>query len=153
LTISQLSPGTIVTLKVIRNGSNKNIAVTLAELPGGTSTGDENASSNSGSMPDALDGVTVADLTPQVRQQLRMPDAVNGAFVTDVNSDSNSADAGLMPNDVIVEINRQPVKNADDAVRLCKAAKGDEILVKIWRRIGGFAGTRYLSVDNTKTAK
>jgi serine protease Do len=79
-----------------------------------------------------------------------MPDEVNGALVTDVATDSNSADAGLMPNDVIVEINRQPVNSADDAVRLCKAAKGDEILVKVWRRIGNFAGTRYLSVDNTK---
>ena len=70
-----------------------------------------------------------------------------------MDRDSNSADAGLQPNDVIVEINRQPVTNADDAVRLCKAAKGDQILVKIWRRIGDFAGTRYLSVDNTKRAK
>jgi serine protease Do len=153
ITVSQLSPGTVVSLKVIRNGYDKNIAVTLAELPGGTSTGDDNAASGNNSMPDALDGVTVADLTPQVREQLNMPDSVNGALVADVNPDSNSADADLRPNDVIVEINRQPVKSAEDAVNLCKAAKGDEILVKIWRRVGSFAGTRYLSVDNTKHAQ
>ncbi len=55
--------------------------------------------------------------------------------------------------DVIVEINRQPVASSEDAVRLCKAAKGDEILVKIWRLRGNIGGTRYLSVDNTKRPK
>ena len=48
--------------------------------------------------------------------------------------DSNAADAGLQKGDVIVEINRQPVTNADDAIRLCKPAKGNRILLKIWRR-------------------
>jgi C-terminal processing protease CtpA/Prc len=51
---------------------------------------------------------------------------------------------------VIVEINRQPVSNADDAVRLGRQAKGDQILLKIWRRQGDLAGTQFLSVDNTR---
>ena len=29
------------------------------------------------------------------------------------------------------------------------AARGNQILLKIWRRGGGLAGTLYLSVDNT----
>jgi serine protease Do len=153
LTVSEISPGTAVVVKVIRNGVHRNFTVTLAELPGGDSVaGDQdNPSSDSGTaVADALDGVTVADLEPQVREQLRVPASVNGALVTDVDSDSNSADAGLQPNDLIVEINHQPVTSADDAVRLCKAARGGQILVKIWRRNGNFAGTRFLSVDNTK---
>ncbi len=154
LTVSQISPGSNVTLKVIRNGVSRTFNVTLAELPGGDSTGgDQNDSDSGNAVADALDGVTVADLDPQVRAELRAPAGIHGALVTDVNSDSNSADAGLQPNDLIVEINRQPVANADDAVRLCKAARGEHILVKIWRRDGNFAGTRFLSVDNTKRAK
>jgi serine protease Do len=151
LTVSQISPGTSVAVKIIRDGLNKTVNVTLAELPGGdSSAGDKDNSDSDTGMADALDGVTVADLEPQVRDELRVPASVNGALVTDVSSDSNSADAGLQPNDLIVEINRQPVASADDAVRLCKAARGEQILVKIWRRNGSFAGTRYLSVDNTK---
>jgi hypothetical protein len=38
-------------------------------------------------------------------------------------------------------------------VRLCRAARDEQILVKVWRRMGEMAGTRYLSVDNTKRAK
>jgi serine protease Do len=154
LTVSQISPGTPVAVKVIRNGVARNFTVTLAELPGGESvSGDDDNSSTGTGMADALDGVTVADLEPSVREQLRVPADINGALVSDVSSDSNSADAGLQANDLIVEINRQPVASADDAVRLCKAARGEHILVKIWRRNGDFAGTRYLSVDNTKRAK
>ncbi len=152
LTISQYSPGTLVTLKVIRNGANKTFKVNLAELPGATtlSDDDQNSSDATSSMTDALDGVTVADLNPDIRSQLRVPASLKGAIVTDVTNDSNSAEAGLQPNDVVVEINRQPVADASAAVDLCKAAKGNEILIKIWRRAGDFAGTRYLSVDNTK---
>jgi serine protease Do len=75
---------------------------------------------------------------------------VQGAIVTDVDQDSNSADAGLQKGDVIVEINRLPVSDADTAVKLCKQAKGEQILVKIWRHNGNLGATRYLSVDNTK---
>ena len=120
---------------------------------------DETAANQSGGKnssadkTDALDGVTVGDLNADARQGLRVPDAIQGAIVTDVAADSNAADAGLQRNDIIVSINRQPVKNSDDAIRLCKDAKGDQILVKIWRRFGDLAGTRYVSVDNTKRTK
>ena len=156
ITVSQLEPGTSATLKIFRNGFNKTVVVTLGELPGEVAvTDDQNNPDVGEAKADALDGVTVADLEPEVRQQLRVPASVHGALVTEVSQDSNSAEAGLQPNDLIVEINRQPVANSEDAVRLCRAARGEQILVKIWRRYGpgNFAGTRYLSVDNTKRAK
>ena len=104
-------------------------------------------------MADALDGVTVQDLNQGVRQQLKVPGDIQGALVTDVDQDSNSAEAGLQRGDVIMEINRQPVGNSSDAVKLGRQAKGDQILLKIWRRQGTLAGTCYLSVDNTKIGK
>ena len=151
LTVSQISPGSSVAVKIIRNGFNKTLNVTLAELPGSEIAGGNPDNTDAGpGMADALDGVTVADLEPSVREQLRVPAAIHGALVSEVSNESNSADAGLQPNDLIVEINHQPVTSAEDAVRLCKAARGEHILVKIWRRNGNFAGTRFLSVDNTK---
>jgi serine protease Do len=153
LTISQLLPGSTATLKIIRNGANKTIPVTLDELPGTVAASDQNNSDRDNSMTDALDGVEVADLDDNLRKQLRAPASLKGALISDVTTDSNSADAGLLRNDVIVEINRQPVTDTDDAIRLCKAAKGDQILVKIWRRAGDYAGTRYYTVDNVKRPK
>ena len=75
---------------------------------------------------DALDGVTVSDLDQQARQEFKIPDNMQGALVTDVGPNSNSADAGLQQGDVIAEINHQPVTDADDAVKLCTQAKGQQ---------------------------
>ena len=151
LMVSESSPGTEATVKVIRDGHAKSFTVKLAELPGQAGQGGNGRNNSSGNQnTDALDGVTVSDLDQQARQELRIPDNIHGALVTEVNPDSNSADAGLQQGDVIVEINRQPVTNADDAVKLCTQAKGNSILLKIWRRSGDFSGMTYLSVDNTK---
>ncbi len=152
LMVSECSPGTEATVKVIRNGQSQTFSVKLAELPeqAGQNANTRNHDSVS-SIPDTLAGVTVEDLDPQSRQELRIPNSVQGALVTEVGPDSNSADAGLQQGDVIVEINRQPVHNAKEAVRLCTQVKGDQILLKVWRRGGDFDGTTYLSVDNTKS--
>jgi len=75
-------------------------------------------------------------------------------LVREVAEDSNAAEAGLLPGDVIMEINHQAVQGTDDAIQLCKDAKGDHILLKVWHRFRGEPpGTRFLSVDNTKPVK
>jgi serine protease Do len=153
LMVSECSPGTEATVKVIRNAHEKTFAVTLSELPAQFAQHENNQNKNgsqSNSNADALDGVTVSDLDRQARQQLHIPDNVQGALVTDIDSNSNSAQAGLQQGDVIIEINHQPVTDADEAVKLCTGAKGDRILLRVWRRSGDFGGTTYLSVNNTK---
>ncbi|HEY4952760.1 MAG TPA: Do family serine endopeptidase, partial [Verrucomicrobiae bacterium] len=149
--VSDCPPGSAATVKVIRDGHEKVFAVTLAQMPGlNAGSDDQNGSGPDNSKTDALDGVTVDNVDQDARQQLKIPDNIRGAIVTDVDDDSNSAEAGLQKNDVIMEINRQPVTGADDAIKLCTQVKGNQILLKIWRRSGDFAGSRYLSVDNTK---
>ena len=152
LTVSDGSPGSAATVKLIRNGVSKTLTVTLGELPraNGGNPGESNDADADTSTTDALDGVTVADLDRDARQELKIPDYVQGAVVADVAADSNSANAGLQKGDIIVEINRQPVTDAESAIKLCTAAKGDQILLKIWRRSGERGGTHFLSVDNTK---
>jgi serine protease Do len=158
LTISELPPGSKANLKIYRNGTPKTLVVTLgdrASLEHDSARQDNNGNNNDTVQPakaDALDGVEVQDLTTRLRGQLRAPQGVTGALVADVNRLSNSFDAGLRPGDVLLEINHQPVANAEDAVRLGKAARTEQIVVKIWRHIHGTSGgiTRFLSVDNTK---
>jgi serine protease Do len=149
LMTSQTTPGSKVLVKLLRNGRENTFTVMIAELPGqvAANPAPKNNSDSVGFNPDALDGVTVADLDAAARQQLRIPNNVQGALVTDVATDSNSAEAGLQIGDVIAEINRQPVSGSDAAIKLCKQATGGQILLKIWQRTGD---THYLSVDNTK---
>ena len=118
LTVSEMAPGTNVMVKLFRDGHEKNVSLALAELPDETAD-NANDGKNSGadsSKTGTFQGVTVADLADldqQARQQLQLPDNIQGVIVTDVDQDSNAADAGLQPNDVIVEINHHPVTNAD----------------------------------------
>jgi serine protease Do len=150
LAVSECSPGTEATVKIVRNGDTKTFKLKLAELPdqANGSSGGQNSANTETATRDALDGVTVSDLDHQMRQQLNVPDNINGALVTDVDPNSNSAAAGLQEGDVIMQINRHPVNDADDAVKLCKEAKGNYILLKVWWQNGNMAGTRFLSVDN-----
>ncbi len=155
LSVAECAPGSLATVQLLRNGQTNVVTVKLVGLPldeektAGVRTGTKFDNSKT----DALNGVTVQDLNQGVRQQLEVPDDIQGALMINVDQDSNSAEAGLQRGDVIVEINRQPVRNAADAVRLGRQAKGDQILLRVWRRDGDFAGTHYLTVNNAKKLK
>jgi len=139
LLVSQTAPDSAATVKLLRNGKEKTATVTLAELRDQAQNQDEQRNGvgkDKQNSADALDGVTVTDLDRRSRRQLDIPANVHGALVTDVDSDSNAAEAGLQRGDVIVEINHQAVQNADEAVELCTQAKGDSILLLVWQRKG-----------------
>jgi serine protease Do len=143
LAVADCSPEQQVTVKFTRDSESNTVKVTLAERPS------QEAKSHSNET-DALNGVTVQDLDAQTRQDLQIPDDVQGALVTDVEDGSHAADQGLQKGDVIISIDHHPVSSADDAVKLSNAASGKYILLKVWGREGDVTGTRYLSVDNTK---
>ena len=150
LMVGETRPKTKVPLKILRDGREKTVTVTLgalpAELGGSGDTGDQSSVSQS----DALDGVEVADLDPQARRQFDIPSHVRGALVTRVDPDSPAADAGLREGDVILEIDRQTVRDAEQAVNLSEKVKGDHVLLRVWSNAGGSGGARYLSVEIKK---
>src|SRR5262249_11929574 len=123
LEVARVHPGETVPVKILRDGSSKNLEVTAKELPG-TERLAKNDSSRNSDDNGSLNGVTVSDLDSRARQQFDLPDHIKGVVVTEVAPDSPAAEAGLKPGDVIQEINRKPVKSADEAVRLTE--KTDE---------------------------
>ena len=92
-----------------------------------------------------LSGVTVDDLKPQVRNQLNLPARLKGALITDVDPASAAAKSGLRPGDVILEINRQPVNSAREAVELSAKADGKKTLLRLFSR----GTTLFVVVDET----
>jgi serine protease Do len=152
LMVSQTAPGKKVTLRILRDGKEKTITATLGEMSKEALAGsDQEQSGKRGqSKTDALDGVEVADLDAQARREADIPGNVRGALVTKVDQDSNSAEAGLRAGDVITEIERKPVRNANEAVAASEKVKGDRILLRVWRGGEGRGGMLFLSVDNIK---
>ena len=93
-----------------------------------------------------LNGVAVADLDAQAREQLKLPDNLKGVVITEVQPDSPAAEAGLKQGDVIQEINRHPVKTADEAVKLTEHPKDKVTLLRVWSN----GGSHYVVVDESK---
>jgi serine protease Do len=139
------APGQEAAVTYIRDGKEHTAKVTLAARPG------EVAQASQSKETDALDGVTVSDIDADARGQLQIPSDVHGALVTDVQQGSHSSEAGLQKGDVILTIDKQPISSADEAVKLSSDAKGPYITLKVWGREGDMAGTRFLSVDNSKS--
>ncbi len=158
LMVSECAPDTSAAVILLRDGSTKTFTVKLSRLPGSTASNNQeqndstSTASTASTAKDALNGVTVDNLYSDIRQQLRIPARINGAVVVTVDQNSNASDAGLQPNDVITQINQHPINNADDALKFCTEAKGDHILLQVWRRVGGTPMTTFLSVDNTAPA-
>src|SRR5215203_4651942 len=103
---------------------------------------------------DALDGVEVTDLDRATRRQANIPTEVQGALVTSVDPSSKAAEAGLRPGDVIAEINRQKVRNAQEAIDLSgKVDDTKQILLRVWSTGRNGGGTRYVVVEPEQSPK
>jgi serine protease Do len=144
LQVAQVQPGKTVPVKVLRDGKSKTLEVTTKELPGS----DKLAKGKNSNAEDegTLNGVTVSDLDAQARRQLDVPANLKGVVVTDVEQDSASFEAGLRPGDVILEINRQAVKSAEEAVKMTEDAKDKTTLLRVWRK----GDSRFVVVDESK---
>ena len=143
LTVAETSPGSKVTVKILRDGDSKTLEATVKQLPGTGSVAD--AGSQNGNDTGTLNGVGVGDLDPQARAQFHIPDTVHGAVVTQVEPGSAAAEAGLKLGDVIESINRHPVKTADDAIQLTTNTDSKRTLVRVWDN----GGSRYIVVDES----
>ncbi|MDB6017915.1 MAG: protease Do [Pedosphaera sp.] len=144
LQVAQTAPGSTVPVKILRDGKETTLNVTVKELPGSEQVAKADNQDNNST--DSLNGVTVSDIDPAAKRQLALPGNIKGAVVTDVNQDSPAFEAGLRPGDVIEEINRKPVQTAEDAVKLTENVKDKSILLKVWSK----GGSRYLVVDENK---
>jgi serine protease Do len=149
LEVANVAPGEKVSMRIWRDGSTKTLDVVVKELPGEAQLA-KNASSQS-DPNDTLQGVAVTDLTPQIRQQFAVDRKITqGAVVTEVDPASAAADAGLKAGDVIFEINKQPVKSADDAVKLTTDPADKITLLHVWSKDDNKWAGRYLVVDESK---
>ena len=110
MTISMMQPGSAAKLKVVHDGSQREVTIKLHELP----TEQAEMNNEAGDQPQASAGIEVANLTPEIAQQLHLAPTTTGVVVKHVDPSSPLADSGLREGDVIQEVNHQPVKNVSD---------------------------------------
>jgi len=132
--VSQIAPGSNIALGILRDGKQETIKVKVGEFHG-----DKQVAENSDSGPKQRGklGLAVAELTPDIRHQLNIPEHVNGAAIESVRPASPADDAGLAPGDVILEVNRHPVQSPDSfASQVHSVPDGKDILLLVWSKGG-----------------
>ncbi len=131
--IGEKTPGTKITLQVMRDGKNVSVPLTLEEMGGDRS--EKVSAENQTDKPRW--GLGIADITPEVRDQLKAPDDIHGAVIQRVLPGSPSDDAGLQPGQVILGVNRHETRSASDVQKaLANVPKGQDALVLIWANGG-----------------
>jgi S1-C subfamily serine protease len=87
-------------------------------------------------------GLTVKPLKAAMARQLNLADAA-GVMVAAVTPGSRAAVAGLRALDIIMEVDRLPVKDVDGWQRAIDRAAGDKVMLLLVRRD---RGTVFLTV-------
>ena len=129
--VTKTAVGTRVTIRVIRDGQEKDLTVKIGEQPDTTKI----AKAETGATEYALAGVAVQDLDRDTAKELGVKGKAQGVVVTAVEPDSGAEKAGVMRGDVIREINRQPVKSVKDFENVSSGLKkGENVLILIDRR-------------------
>lgn len=125
--VAETPIGTTVALQVLRDGKPVLLHARIAEL------NEPQPVAEVAPAQESL-GITVQSLTPGLAQQLGVVDTT-GVAVADVAEGSPAAEAGVRSGDVIVQVNRRPVKTLADLRKALTAGQaGAPILVQLHRK-------------------
>ncbi len=121
--VAMRRPGDRVELTIYRDGKPRDVSMRLAEAPiNGLST----TVAESEPVAEERLGLMVEELTPELAQELRYPEA-GGVVISEVQRASAAQRRGLGRGQKIVEINGEPVTSTDDVRRLLAATEAGTI--------------------------
>jgi len=127
LLVARTPVGKTVKVKVTRDKGTETFSIKIAELKE-----EETAQAGTGTAEDL--GLTVQTLTPDLAENLGLDRALKGVVVTQVEGGAPASEAGLRRGDVILEVNRQGVKDVEAYKKALEAAgKGKSLLFLVRR--------------------
>lgn len=127
LQVARLTPGKTVQAKVLRDGKELTLPITVGE----NKEDEVVASVDTGEL-----GLAVQTLTPDIAEELGL-ERTEGVVITAVTPGSAADDAGFQRGDVIAEVNRHPVRTVADFNReTAKQGKGRSVLFLVRRGQG-----------------
>jgi serine protease Do len=126
LLVARTPVGKTVKLAVLRDKGRETMSVTIGELK-------EEEEVVAGGKEEGF-GLTVQPLTPDIAESLGLGPDIKGVVVSAVEPGSPADDAGLHRGDVILEVNREAVKDVASYRKALKGtAKGKSVLLLVRR--------------------
>ena len=136
-TVAATQPGTEVTLTILREGKEQQVKATLGELTKETSQnerqGDEQNEKSPGGTQSGKLGLGLQPLNNELKRQLQVQ-ADKGLVVTEVDPAGPAGEAGIREQDVILEINRNPVGSFEDVQAALEKSGDRPVLILMQRR-------------------
>jgi serine protease Do len=114
--------GKTVTIKFLRNGEPKQLGITLTTRP--------KSARDAGEASEEIFGLTVREITRDVRIVLNLSEDVQGVIVRRVESGGVAALAGMRAGVIIMNLGNYPVTNLEDfeeAIERIRAEQPDEV--------------------------
>jgi serine protease Do len=127
--VAATAPGANADVTVLRGGKEKTLTVKVGKLPAGetASTGEDGEEGEEATGVDRF-GLSVQPLTPDLADQLGYSGEA-GVLVASVDPAGPAAAARLQPGDLIVEVDREPVRSVDQLRKKLEQAKGTALLL------------------------
>jgi serine protease Do len=130
--VAQAAVGSQARLKLLRERQPVELTIVLGEQPEDLTAA---APPTSRGEATARFGLTVQDLTPELREQFKL-DQTNGVIVSGVEDGGPAARGGIRPGDLITEANREPVRSLRDFQRILGQLRPGVSLLLLVRREG-----------------
>ncbi|RMD48839.1 MAG: DegQ family serine endoprotease [Ignavibacteria bacterium] len=126
--VAATPPDTEVELKVLRDGEEKTITVTLGELK------NEEISKTENEKYSDLFGFGVAPVNDKLIKKYDLPEDAKGVVVINLNRRSNAAEAGLNEGDIILGMNNKKIESLSDFKKIADNLKGgDNVFLRVRR--------------------
>ncbi len=119
INVATIQPGEQAHLSVLHDGQTKDVTVKVATLPNEQTASNDNQGNADRK---AKIGLALGPLSPDVRDQLDVPDGTKGAVIQSVQPGSPADSAGLQPGDVIVGVGSHAVSSPADAAQAMRTA-------------------------------
>jgi serine protease Do len=122
--VTAVPVGTSVPIKVLRAGKELNLEITVAKRKNPEAAQEPKPKKKKGKKENHINaGMTLEDVTADVARDLGMPDKSTGAVISSIDYGGPADRAGLGRGDVIVEVDRKPVKDVDSFYAIVKSKK------------------------------
>ena len=130
--VARIVPGKVTILTIVRAGETRTVDVRVGELPKKLAMNRRSEEGSTGHFNNVLKGMRVLDLNSEIRQQLNLGPDVHGIIIQAIQQGSAVEVAGLRRGDIVVEIDRKPVRSVSDFVRIARRIPKDaEVLLTI----------------------
>jgi serine protease Do len=144
-TISAVKPGGSVALGVWRDGKDVNLVAKVGDQNEDVVKAKADGKSGESAKPAPTSfGVSLAPLSPDVRQKLELDDSIKGVLIAAVEPGGPADEQGLKAGDVLQQVGRDAVDGPKTAADKLKAAKGTgkPVLMKVYRE----GATRFVAI-------